>query len=396
MPISQMFAHALRHSLLALVGFACLGAGNAALAQEERFIPQDMRACTAEHAAAGYTLPCKQALPAERVAPALDKLKKANFAYEVKGDTLFVAVRMTPDEVPYPKGPYLCCEVDAYLDKIADKVYAASFRWNRMESAMLDLQFLNVQNRPDARLQHNGSPQFVFADSKIDEGLIARSGAELSTRLVDAGSVLGARKVSVFKGAACRQTLARCSLIYMPDGHTTRLFVSNALANDVDMNSFVVVGVHNAVVNGNETRIAELLLGYDEARYDAFMRFVTHDLKRQVEGGETPLRRYAAGYSNGGSWAHNALVSQGGHFDGAIVMSPGERKTRGDGPLAGRVVVVGAGYMEREFHESALAIAAGLRSRGAAVSEVYVPSGHGTNTWVNVWNAAIVQFNGVR
>ncbi|MDB5747609.1 MAG: hypothetical protein JWP72_2457 [Massilia sp.] len=50
--------------------------------------------------------------------------------------------------------------------------------------------------------------------------------------------------------------------------------------------------------------------------------------------------------------------------------------------------------MERGFFESASAIASGLKARGATVSEVHVPSGHGFNTWVNVWNAAITQLNG--
>ncbi|MDB5747610.1 MAG: hypothetical protein JWP72_2458 [Massilia sp.] len=142
---------------------------------------------------------------------------------------------MTPAEASYPSGPFLCCEIQGYLDKIAENVYSASFRWNRMASAMLDLRFNDVKNRPDACLQHKGSPQFVFADNKIDEGLISRSGAQLTTRSIDAGGVLGVRKVSVFKGAACRQTLARCSVIYLADGQYARNFVHNALANKVDL-----------------------------------------------------------------------------------------------------------------------------------------------------------------
>ncbi|MDB5747611.1 MAG: hypothetical protein JWP72_2459 [Massilia sp.] len=84
MTVTSMLARTAKRALLALFTLACLGARNAALAQDERFIARDMRACTAAHAAAGYTLPCKQPLPAERVAPELDKLRGANFAYEVR------------------------------------------------------------------------------------------------------------------------------------------------------------------------------------------------------------------------------------------------------------------------------------------------------------------------
>ena len=177
----------------------------------------------------------------------------------------------------------------------------------------------------------------------------------------------------------------------MPDGHDIGNLVDNALANGFDMRRFVVAGVHNAERDPAGSRIEELVLDANPARYDAFMRFVTADLARQIEGGVRPQRRLAAGYSNGGAWAYDALVSQGRHFDGAIVMSPAQWRTRGDGSVAGRLAFVGAGYMERSYSQNALAIAAGLKARGAAVTETYVPSGHGLNTWVNIWNAAMVE-----
>jgi predicted esterase len=382
----------LRRGLMLLLSLTCLTLGNAARA-EDRFIPRDMRACTAEHAAAGFDLPCKQALPADAVAFELGKLKTKDFAYEVKGDTLVVSVRMKPDEVPFPNGPYLCCEIQAYLDKVAENVYAARFRWNRMTTALLDLNLQDVNKRPDARIAYNGSPEFVFTGAKLDKGLIARAGAELTTVSLDAGAELGVRKVTVFRGADCRQGVAGCAVIYMPDGESTRAFVDNALATGIDMRRLVVAGVHHAEVDPMNTRIEELLLGYNEARYDAFMRFVIGDLKARIEGADRPARRIAAGFSNGGSWAYAALVSQSSHFDGAIVMSPGEFKTRNDLPLPGKLAVVGAGYMERGFYRSATTVAAGLKARGATVKEVYVPSGHGFNTWVNVWNTAMTELD---
>ena len=123
MNLQSLLALATSHLLTALLALSCADAGAAG----EQFIPRDMRLCSAEHAAAGYELPCKQPLSADAVATELDKLKTKNFAYEVKGDTLFVTARMAPGEVTYPNGPFLCCDIQAYLDRIADDVYSASF-----------------------------------------------------------------------------------------------------------------------------------------------------------------------------------------------------------------------------------------------------------------------------
>jgi hypothetical protein len=378
-----------RHILAALFSLTCLMLCPGAAA-EERFIPRDMRPCSLEHAAADE-LPCKQQLPADAIAAERDKLKTKGFAYEVKGDTLTVSVRMPKNEVAYPQGPYLCCEIQAYLDRIGDDVYAARFRWNRMASAMLDLQLLNQENRPDAHFQLRGSPRFVFAGDRVVPGLIERSGATLSTGAYAAPGEYGTRKVTVFRGAACRETVASCSVIYTPDGHVTAKFVENALAHGIDLRRVVVAGVHNADIDPTGSRIEELVLDANPVRYDAFMRFVTQDLVRHIEGGTRPRRRLAAGYSNGGAWAYDALVSQGGHFDAAIIMSPAQWRTRSEGVLPGRLAFIGAGYMERGFYQHASAIATALKARGASVTEVYVPSGHGLNTWVNVWNAAMAE-----
>ncbi|THC46202.1 hypothetical protein [Massilia sp. Mn16-1_5] len=379
-----------RRALTALFSLACLMLCHTTLA-DERFIPRDMRACAAEHPEAGVDLPCKQPLSPEVLASELAKLRTRDFAWEIKDDTLAVSVRMLPGPALYPNGPFLCCEIQGYLDRIADDVYSARFRWSRMQTALLDLQFLGADKRPDTRLRHRGSPQFVFADNKIDTGLVARDGAALETRTFAAQGEYGTRKVSVFRGAACRRGIAGCIVIYTSDGHTTDQFVHNALANGIDMRGIVIAGVHNAELDTNGARIEELLLDVNPARYDAFMRFVTQDLAGQIEGGARPRRRIVAGYSNGGAWAYDALVSQGGHFDGAIIMSPAQWRTRSEEALDGRRAFVGAGHMERGFYKNATAIAPALRARGALVNEIYVPSGHGMNTWVNIWNAAIVE-----
>ena len=70
-------------------------------------------------------------------------------------------------------------------------------------------------------------------------------------------------------------------------------------------------------------------------------------------------------------------------------MSPGFPKLRNDNRLPAHRVFIGAGFMENHFHASTRKVAAGLAERGAAVRELYIPSGHSMNTWINVWNAAI-------
>jgi hypothetical protein len=377
-----------RPLLASLLALACLLTGHAALA-EERYIPRDLPACAADKPASGYDTVCKEALTAAEVAGALDKLEDRGFAYAVEGDTLLVALRAQGADLRYPAGPRVCCDIQAYLDKVGADAYAAKFRWNRMSAAMLDIRFLGMDHRPDARVQINGSPQFVTAYAGGNKDIFTRHGFFIGTEQVDGGTIIGLRKVTVATGPLCHRSLAQCSVIYMPDGESTRAFVGGALTSGVDMRNVVVVGLHGVEVNGNEVRMEELLFALGGPRYASHMRFVTEDLRRHVEGARTPGHRLSAGYSNGGAWAADALLAHPELFDGAIVMSPAMWKFRNDDKLRGHRVFIGAGFMEPRFRASALTIVAGLKERGATVQELYIPSGHSMNTWTNIWNAAL-------
>lgn len=372
---------------LLILPFAC-----AAAVAQERPLPRALPACAVEKPQAGYEEPCKQALSPADTAQALAKLKDKNFAYAIEGDSLLVALRAAPSELIYPEGPYLCCDLKGHLDKVADDVYVARFRSNRMAESLLDMVLMGVKHRRDAAIRHNGSPVFALA-SRDDPAALEAAGFELTGLSLPAGAMLGERTVSIVKGVHCRASLAACSVIYMPDGESSIQFAANALANGVDMRRFVIVGVFNAKVDANRARMNELLPGHDDARYAAFMGFVTGELMRRVERGEVPLRRFAAGYSNGGVWAYDALLANPALFAGAIVMSPGLRTLRPDARLDRHRVFIGAGYMEPPFRASTLFVAQALRERGAQVEETYVPSGHGMDTWVNLWNAAIQSLN---
>ncbi|MGX4642418.1 hypothetical protein [Massilia sp. SYSU DXS3249] len=378
----------LRSRFAGVLAFAFLMTSSATAA-EEAFVPRDLQACAANKPADGYDTVCKQPLNAGERALAREKLKDRGFAYGVEDDALTVVMRAEAADLRYPAGPRVCCDIQAYLDKVEGDIYAGKFRWNRMAQAMLDLRFFGMEHRKDARAQINGSPQFAAVKEKIDKGLFLAHGVTVSTEKLAGPGAIGQRTVTVATGPFCRRSLAHCSIIYMPDGDSTRILVGNALMNGVDMRDFVVVGVHNAEVNANETRMEELLHPHGAARYPLFMQFVTGDVRRHVEGARKPLRRLSAGYSNGGVWATDALLAHPDVFDGAIVMSPGIPKLRNAARLPAHRVFIGAGFMENHFHASSRKIAAGLAARGAAVRELYIPSGHSMNTWINVWNAAI-------
>lgn len=385
-------SRALRRSAALVLALACLATGTVAAAGQT-YKPRDLRTCAANKPAGGYDKVCKQPLAADDIAAVRDKVKDRRFAHAIEDDTLTIVMRAEAAELRYPAGPHVCCEIQAYLDQVEGDIHAAKFRWNRMAQAMLDLRFFGMEHRKDARAHINGSPQFVPVDEKIDKKVFAAHGFTLSTERLEGGGTIGLRSVTVARGPFCARRLAQCTIIYMPDGDATRLFVGNALVNGVDMRDFVVVGVHNAEVNGNETRTEELLYPLGASRYPMFMRFVTEDVRRHVEGAQKPLQRLSAGFSNGGVWAVDALLAHPDLFDGAIVMSPGMWKYRNEDKLGAHRVFVGAGLMEDVFHATSMKIAAGLTQRGAAVSELYIPSGHSMNTWINVWNSAITALN---
>ncbi|MCA1246330.1 hypothetical protein [Massilia sp. MS-15] len=268
---------------------------------EERFIPDDLRACAPQLPADGYAMPCKAPLSSAERAALAGRLGERGFAYAVEGDSLLLVLKMAASALPYPRGPYICCEIQAYLDPAGTDLHAARIRWNRMPEALLDLHLLDVQDRPDAIVRHRGSPAFVMPAAGPAQQALAASGIAVVTETIDAGPVLGRRKLTVATGARCTATLDGCTVVYMPDGGSTASLVRNAQDNGADMHGFVVVGLHNAETDPIGSRIGELLAGQEPARHQAYLRFMVEQLPARIEGGARPRRRLAAGYSNGGA-----------------------------------------------------------------------------------------------
>ncbi|MTW14557.1 hypothetical protein GM658_28480 [Pseudoduganella eburnea] len=350
----------------------------------EDFVPQDLKIC---ESSSSEKL-CKEPLLNFEIAEMQQKLVSKKLEYRIEKDALIVMLEANPGEITSYGRPYLCCEIQAYLDKVIDNKYAAKFRWKQLARANVDLSFLNIESE-QTTFRINGDTQFPMAERKLKKSIIADAGMSQSENSYVINDDMGARNVTVVKGPACRLHLTGCTIIYMPDGEGVAELIGNALTNHIDLSHFVFVGVHT-MVDGSNIRIEELLFGYESTKFRAFMKFVTFDLRQKIENGERPAYRYSAGYSNGGAWALDALTENPNLFDGAIAMSPAQWTFRDTGDFSKKKVFIGAGMLETRFHKAAQSYTEGLKLRGMAVEEIYVPSGHGINTWLNIWNGALM------
>lgn len=383
----------MRQLLLVFSFIAACGILNSSFAQKmEEVALRDFTKCSADNKSTGYATPCKDALAATDVAKALALAAKQNFSLAIEDDTLLIAAQVVPGDIQYAGKPYLCCDIQAYLDPIADGIYAAKFRWNEMDKSLLSLSLINVAQRSGHSLTYNGSKQFPDQLNNIDKSALKNAGMELTEHAFEINQEFGMRKVTVIKGDACLQSVAPCQVIYMADGQSLASLVKSALLDKRDLSRFVFVGIHmsEGKKNSINIRIDELLFGYSPARYDAFKHFVTVTLVQQIEKQAAPLARYSAGYSNGGAWALDMLLDKPDIFSGAIIMSPAQWTSRTDTRLPGRRVFVGAGKLETAYHANAHTVTANLRARDALVQETYVPSGHSMSTWSNVWSRSLL------
>lgn len=355
------------------------------IAVAEEFVPQDLKLCESSL----FDKLCKEPLLDAEVAEMQQKMVGQKLRYRVEDDALIVMLEAKPGEISSYEKPYLCCEIQAYLDKITDNKYATKFRWKQMASANVDLSFLNIEGE-QTNFRINGDSRFSMAERKLKKTIIVDAGMSQSENSYVINEDLDVRNVTVIKGARCLINLIKCTIIYMPDGQSLYGLVGNALTNHIDLSYFVFVGVHNAIVDTSNIRIDELLFGFEPARFHAFMKFVTVDLREKVENGERPALRYSAGYSNGGAWALDALTENPELFDGAIAMSPAQWTIRSKGDFSKKSVFIGAGLLETRFYKSSLSYSKVLKLSGMAVAEIYVPSGHGINTWLNIWNSALI------
>lgn len=357
------------------------------------FIPRDMTLCDSVENAGRYGRTCKEVLSLAESKAAISTINEQKFLFHVENDTLLMAVRMPASDFRYADKPFICCEIQAYLEKIGEGIYGAKFRWDAMSGAMLDLFVANARTAPEGNFSFNGSREFFMEQKRIDNDIFKLHDIEKTEASWFMSAERGSRSLTILKGRACHGNLAHCTVIYMPDGHSVTTLVKNSLLRHIPIDRYVFVGIHNDAVDSINSRIFELLFDYDVQRYDSFMQFATDDVVKKVEGASRPARRFVAGYSNGGAWALDVLFKKPALFNGAIAMSIAQWDFKSDADLTGHIVFVGAGTMETSFYSNSTKIAAGLKARHALVSERYPPSGHSMTTWLNIWNGALTALN---
>lgn len=203
----------MRQLLLVFSFIAACGILNSSFAQKmEEVALRDFTKCSADNKSTGYATPCKDALAATDVAKALALAAKQNFSLAIEDDTLLIAAQVVPGDIQYAGKPYLCCDLQAYLDPIADGIYAAQFRWNEMDKSLLSLSLINVAQRSGHSLTYNGSKQFPDQLNNIDKSALKNAGMELTEHAFEINQEFGMRKVTVIKGDACLQSVAPAHL----------------------------------------------------------------------------------------------------------------------------------------------------------------------------------------
>lgn len=192
----------------------------------------------------------------------------------------------------------------------------------------------------------------------------------------------GPRRLSIFRGNACRERLDGCTVIYMADGEMLHRFLREA-PTGATFDRLVVVGLHNDHTDRTgRARQGELLRDDDRARYRAFEQFLTKEVVVYVEGpAPGPAdNRFTLGFSNGGAWAIDMLERRRELFGGTVAMSVADQSTRGR-KVTGARVFLGSGRHEAAYYDYTRASATALKGAGAKVEERYVPGDHNPATW---------------
>ncbi|AVR97703.1 hypothetical protein C9I28_20220 [Pseudoduganella armeniaca] len=307
--------------------------------------------------------------------------------FEVRGDTLLVGFDASKATLTYGDKPFLCCDLQTPLQRLRNGVFGIKIRSPNLSNAVLTLHVTNVEPRGEA-FRYRGSEQFILADE--DVALPTQAGLDIERiALPFAAGSSETRTVSIFRGAACKQTIANCTVVYMADGQSLQRLLLAAWRNGRRLADLVFVGVHNADTGGSNRRIAELLRVSEEPDFELFKAFVFGTVRDRVESGQAPRKRYAGGMSNGGAWALSMLAEQPDLFDGAIVMSPAIWHEPASMEVAGKALIIGAGLLEDGMLRQAQKIAGLCSDKGASVAAIYPPSGHSMNSWVNIWIGAL-------
>lgn len=348
--------------------------------------------CTAEDIKNEYATLCREIIPVSMLSE-LKQLELTNrFGYRVAKNSLLIVAKVAAEDIVFSDKPFFAGDIQGYLEKIDSDLFAIYLHFKDIDRSSLTLSLINVTGGEKPVIQYSGAHEFGQISLKRSADIIRELvsiGAEYQKVYFDKIPNLKPKEIEIVKGAHCKQSIYSCSVIYAADGESILTFVDNALTHKINIDNFVFVGIPNQ----SENRIQELLYGYDDKIFDAFMNFVTRVLVNAIENGEQPKFRFVGGFSNGGAWALDALNMYKDKFDGAIVMSPAEWEFKSDSNLKGKEIFIGSGLLERNLVKHTKSIASKLQELGATTHTLYPQSGHAMNSWVQIWNLALTEIN---
>jgi predicted esterase len=351
-----------------------------------------IRDCTSKDRENGYLQVCAMPLDKREIETLKDMEFVDSLAYRIEKDSLILAARVKGSDLSFYELPAFSGEISTFLQVIDSNLFGIKVRFKDISKAKLDLMLINLAGRSPPQLSIDGrepSERVIVEKWSAVRDKLETSGALYQELAFPAAPNFEAKLVYVFKGKNCIKTLTNCNVIYLADGRSMTTFVQNADANNISLDQFVFVGVPSS----SQNRVGELLYGRDQVIFDAFMSFVTIELRKFIEKDELPKARYAAGYSNGGVWALDALLLNPDKFNGAIVMSPGSWKTKDSDEVRGKQIFLGAGELEPGFFKQTQIVDKLMLDLGADVKRKYSKSGHSMNTWVPIWLLALNTLN---
>lgn len=351
-----------------------------------------IRECTNNDSQQGYLQVCAMPLDKREI----EEVKLMQFvdsvAYQIYNDSLILAARVKKSNLSFYDLPAFAGEISTFLLAIDTDLFAIRVRFKDISKSKLDLMLFNLAGRLPPRISIDGrelSEKVLVEKWPVVRGNLESGGALYQEVTFPSAPNLESKMIYVFKGKSCVKTITQCYVIYVADGESIRTFVQHAYAHKISLDQFVFVGIPNP----SAKRMDELLNGRNQLIFDAFMSFVTINLRNSIEKDEQPKARYAAGYSNGGAWALDALLLNRDKFDGAIIMSSGTWKARDNMEVRGKQIFLGAGELEPGFFKQTQIVDKLMLDLGADVKRKYSKSGHSMNTWVPIWLLALNTLN---
>jgi enterochelin esterase-like enzyme len=324
---------------------------------------------------------CQRPFTAERAEAVLQAEPQETLAYALHGQTIDIAFKAPTPEFVFGEAPYLCCDLQSYMQPLAPGLWGISIEAPKLSAAVLEITLANLAGGPAPRRTFRG-PDATHAIA------VWRKGGIVAQRMtIDSRYLKKSRGINVYKGARCQRSVARCKVLYLADGNGFEIFLNNSPSPQAlrVLDRMVIVGIDNPGDDNRfgEKRMGELLaVAGDKEAYGAFEHFVVEEVIPFVEPRRVPPKaRSVGGWSNGGAWAMSMGLEHGDLFGTALAFSNGSWRRPERAPDAKTLrVKFGGGTLERssqKFQKDARTLA----DLGASVDELYVVGGHSMSTW---------------